>query len=120
MPDHSDASRNDGSCGVRTWVKKSTTMMTPNAAMVRAQTQSGTFINGPPVRHGGYRRSPPPGAVHDGAEPVSYTHLRAHETRHDLVCRLLLEKKKTTQEQPYESPMMTHGQEAHPTTTRKR
>ena len=37
---------------------------------------------------------------------VSYTHLRAHETRHDLVCRLLLEKKKkkttatTTKEQP--------------------
>src|SRR5665648_537577 len=28
------------------------------------------------------------------AGPVSYTHLRAHETRHDLVCRLLLEKKK--------------------------
>src|SRR5450756_2816444 len=28
------------------------------------------------------------------ARPVSYTHLRAHETRHDLVCRLLLEKKK--------------------------
>src|SRR5665648_809423 len=27
-------------------------------------------------------------------KPVSYTHLRAHETRHDLVCRLLLEKKK--------------------------
>src|SRR5450759_5296393 len=25
-------------------------------------------------------------------ESVSYTHLRAHETRHDLVCRLLLEK----------------------------
>src|SRR5450756_1510568 len=25
---------------------------------------------------------------------VAYTHLRAHETRHDLVCRLLLEKKK--------------------------
>src|SRR5450759_2856569 len=30
----------------------------------------------------------------DSAEPVSYTHLRAHETRHDIVCRLLLEKKK--------------------------
>ncbi|CUX19150.1 hypothetical protein BN3590_00140 [Clostridium sp. C105KSO15] len=29
-------------------------------------------------------------------EAVSYTHLRAHETRHDLVCRLLLEKKKNT------------------------
>src|SRR5450756_1886813 len=29
-----------------------------------------------------------------GVPAVSYTHLRAHETRHDLVCRLLLEKKK--------------------------
>src|SRR5450759_461360 len=27
-------------------------------------------------------------AVVDFPEPVSYTHLRAHETRHDLVCRL--------------------------------
>src|SRR5450756_2624148 len=30
---------------------------------------------------------------------VSYTHLRAHETRHDLVCRLLLEKKKKKQKE---------------------
>ena len=30
--------------------------------------------------------------------PVSYTHLRAHETPEHLVCRLLLEKKKTTQQ----------------------
>ena len=29
-----------------------------------------------------------------GRDPVSYTHLRAHETVLDLVCRLLLEKKK--------------------------
>ena len=29
--------------------------------------------------------------------PVSYTHLRAHETVLDLVCRLLLEKKKNKQ-----------------------
>ena len=29
---------------------------------------------------------------------VSYTHLRAHETGRNLVCRLLLEKKKTTRE----------------------
>ncbi len=29
-----------------------------------------------------------------GNTPVSYTHLRAHETVLDLVCRLLLEKKK--------------------------
>ncbi|CZR83263.1 hypothetical protein CDFC105_43986 [Clostridioides difficile] len=34
--------------------------------------------------------------VSGGASAVSYTHLRAHETRHDLVCRLLLEKKKPT------------------------
>src|SRR5450756_2777820 len=27
-------------------------------------------------------------------DAVSYTHLRAHETRHDFVCRLLLAKKK--------------------------
>src|SRR5659263_736936 len=32
--------------------------------------------------------------AHRSPKPVSYTHLRAHETRHDLVCRLLLEKKK--------------------------
>ena len=30
----------------------------------------------------------------EGVQPVSYTHLRAHETVLDLVCRLLLEKKK--------------------------
>eukprot|EP00656_Telonema_subtile_P022051 TRINITY_DN2309_c0_g1_i7.p1 TRINITY_DN2309_c0_g1~~TRINITY_DN2309_c0_g1_i7.p1 ORF type:complete len:536 (+),score=75.58 TRINITY_DN2309_c0_g1_i7:244-1851(+) len=32
--------------------------------------------------------------VSSGTEAVSYTHLRAHETVLDLVCRLLLEKKK--------------------------
>ena len=31
--------------------------------------------------------------------PVSYTHLRAHETVLDLVCRLLLEKKKIQKRQ---------------------
>src|SRR5450756_2931680 len=30
-----------------------------------------------------------PGANGEVHAPVSYTHLRAHETRHDLVCRLL-------------------------------
>src|SRR5450756_2650963 len=43
---------------------------------------------------GGARRVPVPprrGLSRDGASAVSYTHLRAHETRHDLVCRLLLE-----------------------------
>src|SRR5450756_2703985 len=36
-----------------------------------------------------------PSRLH-AVEPVSYTHLRAHETRHEIVCRLLLEKKKKT------------------------
>ena len=31
---------------------------------------------------------------------VSYTHLRAHETVLDLVCRLLLEKKKNKERTP--------------------
>ena len=34
------------------------------------------------------------GMGNDTSGPVSYTHLRAHETVLDLVCRLLLEKKK--------------------------
>ena len=32
--------------------------------------------------------------VIDGKAPVSYTHLRAHETVLDIVCRFLLEKNK--------------------------
>ena len=39
---------------------------------------------------GAHRAHPQPAE----ATPVSYTHLRAHETVLDLVCRLLLEKKK--------------------------
>ena len=31
--------------------------------------------------------------IPEDIQPVSYTHLRAHETVLDLVCRLLLEKK---------------------------
>src|SRR5450756_2082919 len=38
--------------------------------------------------------------------PVSYTHLRAHETRHDLVCRLLLEKKKKRREKRQNSGLV--------------
>src|SRR5678816_4934945 len=34
-------------------------------------------------------------AAQAGIKVVSYTHLRAHETPEHLVCRLLLEKKKT-------------------------
>ena len=41
--------------------------------------------------------SPARGNGQPGAETVSYTHLRAHKTVLDLVCRLLLEKKKILQ-----------------------
>ena len=35
-----------------------------------------------------------------GSKPVSYTHLRAHETDSYLVCRLLLEKTSYAQSSP--------------------
>ena len=35
---------------------------------------------------------------------VSYTHLRAHETVLDLVCRLLLEKKKQKRNATHDEP----------------
>ena len=57
-----------------------------------------------PARQGEGRRQPRVAAVAGAAllrrplatGPVSYTHLRAHETVLDLVCRLLLEKKTST------------------------
>src|SRR5450756_2783159 len=49
----------------------------------------------------------PFGHHRDAELAVSYTHLRAHETRHDLVCRLLLEKKKKQ-----------HNEEATPLSTK--
>src|SRR5450756_456653 len=44
-----------------------------------------------PLRSGSRAASRPPQAAgcRPSHRPVSYTHLRAHETRHDLVCRLL-------------------------------
>ena len=42
--------------------------------------------------------TPHSGAGMEGFAAVSYTHLRAHETVLDLVCRLLLVKKKTKKE----------------------
>src|SRR5665648_1159935 len=48
----------------------------------------------------GYYETPPRSLINSpgdmrlvpGFGAVSYTHLRAHETRHDIVCSLLLEK----------------------------
>ena len=42
-----------------------------------------------------------------GIQPVSYTHLRAHETVLDIVCRLLLEKKKKTNPPPHTTGTQT-------------
>ena len=44
---------------------------------------------------GAVTNTPSLGAAQQALKAVSYTHLRAHETVLDLVCRLLLEKKKT-------------------------
>src|SRR5450756_2100673 len=46
--------------------------------------------------------------VSTASSTVSYTHLRAHETRHDLVCRLLLEKKKTNKTEQSEGYTKPH------------
>src|SRR5660397_264787 len=41
--------------------------------------------------------------IADDSGAVSYTHLRAHETKANLVCRLLLEKKKKNQKKNIKS-----------------
>ncbi len=58
-------------------------------------TLSATFTQNEPAGHTNYY-----GLVFGGSdlgEAGAYTHLRAHETREELVCRLLLEKKKRKQ-----------------------
>src|SRR5450756_307474 len=62
--------------------------------MGRAQLASKPVLAFPADRDGAA------GSLYRGVRAVSYTHLRAHETRHDLVCRLLLEKKKKTTTRP--------------------
>src|SRR5450756_2826055 len=55
---------------------------------------AGSFGPWIPNHYGRYSPSAESKLIGVDPGPVSYTHLRAHETRHDLVCRLLLEKKK--------------------------
>ena len=45
----------------------------------------------------------------EGFDPVSYTHLRAHETPEHIVCRLLLEKKKRKKERRKELKKEVHS-----------
>src|SRR5450756_3213939 len=58
----------------------------PKAASLRPEANSGIHVR--------FCSSVPKSQIGVVPRAVSYTHLRAHETRHDLVCRLLLEKKK--------------------------
>ena len=58
------------------------------------------------------------GVSNTDLEPVSYTHLRAHETVLDLVCRLLLEKK--NQEQTRHNESTQHHQPKNTQTSTRR
>ena len=53
-----------------------------------------------------------------GQSSVPYTHLRAHETEADLVCRLLLEKKKTSLHRQATTALLLISPILHPTLPR--
>eukprot|EP00658_Telonema_sp_P-2_P040566 TRINITY_DN29004_c0_g1_i3.p2 TRINITY_DN29004_c0_g1~~TRINITY_DN29004_c0_g1_i3.p2 ORF type:complete len:110 (-),score=25.66 TRINITY_DN29004_c0_g1_i3:93-422(-) len=55
---------------------------------------SSAALSGASHPGGGPRTIVPSFSPYSALIPVSYTHLRAHETPEHLVCRLLLEKKK--------------------------
>src|SRR5660397_210007 len=64
-------------------------------AHVEYETENRHYAHVDCPGHADYVKNMITGAAQmDGAIPVSYTHLRAHETKANLVCRLLLEKKK--------------------------
>src|SRR5660397_269236 len=54
-----------------------------------------------PAKHTDYHGPRRRGLRCGNLGPVSYTHLRAHETKANLVCRLLLEKKTKTKNESY-------------------
>src|SRR3546814_7214747 len=62
--------------------------------------------------NGGHKKAakPSPHTAGTRSKPVSYTHLRAHETSQDPVCRLLLEKKKSTHKSNQNTRQSTHSQ----------
>ena len=68
----------------------------PPTASFRTAIPSGTVPSRPPNTHTAVRTVS--GLVKAASVSVSYTHLRAHETVLDLVCRLLLEKQKEHQQ----------------------
>src|SRR5678809_1339592 len=69
--------------------------ITINTSHVEYETENRHYAHVDCPGHADYIKNMITGAAQmDGAIPVSYTHLRAHETGRNLVCRLLLEKKK--------------------------
>src|SRR5660398_307435 len=84
---HSQVTQKRGYFMVATFLRNSLTFLIPVSMFFLAASgflPPGAFAQGPPDW------APPSATV----SPVSYTHLRAHETKANLVCRLLLEKKK--------------------------
>src|SRR5660397_244304 len=90
-------------------------LLAPALGPPRARRPPSALPTGAPAgrwmrRYGSPRRSVrgherAPGGCGSGGwcGAVSYTHLRAHETKANLVCRLLLEKKKKRQHNPTKS-----------------
>ena len=74
---------------------------TQSAAVLSALSALDTGIPATQMRPSTERRTASSGSV-------SYTHLRAHETVLDLVCRLLLEKKKTKNKTHTHTTTTTH------------
>ena len=91
-------------CGIH-WPVKMSRKMLSNAsyfAFTATPKNKTLEIFGTPFDAGGVTRRRP---FHSYTmKPVSYTHLRAHETVLDLVCRLLLEKKKKSN--PHLTPIL--------------
>src|SRR5428012_21933 len=100
-PPRSTQSRSSAASDVYKRQRQPRAVAPPHTAVqpARARQASGLGVRraGVALRHLAQPRGP---------APVSYTHLRAHETRHDLVCRLLLEKKKKNNNSPH--PYITH------------
>ena len=100
FPDQKDLVRDDPSL-IPQMLQESLRMTSPVMHM-RRTTRQETEIRGQRIGkdekvilwYGAANRDPDVFPDPDTFDTVSYTHLRAHETGRNLVCRLLLEKKK--------------------------
>src|SRR5664280_3151041 len=88
-PDAARSAREMCQCHAR-WLPW-TECMGSDMGITTSSREGDRFVQG--VLRGKFSSASPPG-IATLPRAVSYTHLRAHETVLDLVCRLLLEKKK--------------------------